>query len=202
MSSSWSLAGCYSESGLPDAKGCEKNVWMVPTSCQPSCTPRSSHVPLPQTRNWGSDRAAMSLSLGGQRGWVGAVTRQPAACVRTQDTVTLTVVLTLSKSFNPFKCHSPHLPSVGENIPSPAGTPELLGTHVESTSQCLCRGVLLDQECWHLPWCHRDACQCSLGQATWHQSSWPRVVLETGEPCPASLDIRSAEKAGLRWDWA
>ena len=54
-------------------------------------------------------------------GW-GAVTRQPAACVRTQDIVTLTVVLTFSKSFNPYERHSPHLPSVGENIPSPAGT--------------------------------------------------------------------------------
>ena len=25
--------------------------------------------------------------------------------------------------------------------------PELSGTHVESTSWCLCRGVLLDREC-------------------------------------------------------
>ena len=30
----------------------------------------------------------------------------------------------------------------------------------------------------------------------------PGRFSETGEPCPASLDIRSAEKSGLRWDQA
>ena len=136
------------------------------------------------------------------RGGWGAVTRQPVACVHTQDAVTLTAVLTFSKSFNPFECHSPHLPSVGENTPSPAGAPSAVkhpcGKHLVVPVQRGAAGRNADTS----PGATRMPVSAAGYRQHGTKAPGPERFSETGEPCPASLDIRSAEKAGLRWDWA